>query len=197
VSHKLRVVKNGIKPFNLLPCASTNFTVGTLAELHKIKGLDILLKAWAEFIKTGATAKLVIMGGGEELENLKLQARSYKLEASVEFKGFVENARAHLKDFDIFVLPSRSENLPYAVLEAGLAGLSVVATSVGGIPEIIENGKEGLLVTPENVDDLAEAIETLYKDSELRKTLGENLKKKVSSEFSIEKMVEETLSLYK
>ena len=83
------------------------------------------------------------------------------------------------------------------ILEAGLAGLPVIASNVGGIPEIIENGKEGLLVPPANPEELAVAIKKLIEDKTLRENLARNLHEKIQKEFSLEKMLRETISLYK
>jgi len=195
IKNKLKVIYNGLNKFELAHRADNSFTVGTIAELHKIKGLDILLTAWSKFIKNHS-AKLIIIGGGEERENLQNMARNLGISDSVIFNGYVENARSLLSTFDIFVLPSRSEAMPYAPLEAGLAGLPVVTTSVGGIPEIIENNVSGILVEKENPEALLSALIKLFENADLRKKLGENLKKKVETEFSLDKMVRETLKLY-
>ena len=196
ISSKLEVVHNGASEFNLLPRESVEFTVGTLAELHRIKGLDILLKAWSKFNKRHPEAKLVIMGEGEERNNLESLAQELDITTSVTFKGYVENAKQHLSDFDIFVLPSRSENLPYAILEAGLAGLPVIATSVGGIPEIIESSINGALVQPEDPEALFSTLILLAEDQSLRARLGSNLQEHVRQNFSLSKMVRDTLAVY-
>jgi glycosyltransferase involved in cell wall biosynthesis len=93
-------------------------------------------------------------------------------------------------------MPSRSEALPYALLEAGVAGLPVIATSVGGIPEIVENGINGVLVPPENSEILFSSLILLAEDAELRRRLGDNLKASIQEDFSFEKMVDKTLALY-
>ncbi len=196
IKNKLEVIYNGINKFDLVERTDKIFTVGTIAELHKIKGLDILLTAWSKFIKN-RSAKLIIIGGGEEKENLQNMANNLGISDSVIFKGFIDNARSLLSTFDIFVLPSRSEAMPYAPLEAGLAGLPVIATSVGGIPEIIENDESGILIEKENPEALLSALIKLFENQDLRKKLGENLKNKVETEFSLDKMIGETLTLYK
>src|SRR3989344_2294375 len=195
IKNKLTVIHNGIKEFELKKRETTGFTVGTIAELHRVKGLDILLLAWSEFVKKRG-GKLVIIGEGDERENLENKANLLDILDSVEFKGRVENAREHLKDFDIFVLSSRSEALPYVLLEAGMAELPVIATRVGGIPEIVESGTTGILVTPENHQEILSSLILLYEDESLRKRLGSELKKKILEDFSKEKVVEKTFNLY-
>ena len=94
-------------------------------------------------------------------------------------------------------MPSLKEGLPYVILEAGLAGLPVIASNIGGIPEIIENGKCGLLVPPANPKELASAIKKLIDNKSLRDNLAKNLHEKILKEFSLEKMLEQTMFLYK
>ncbi len=196
IKHKLAVIHNGISEFKRMERQDQTLTVGTIAELHRVKGLDVLLTAWSKFIKN-REAKLVILGEGEERKNLEVLAEELDITHSVTFKGYAENAKQHLSTFDIFCLPSRSEALPYTVLEAGLAGLPVIATSVGGIPEIIETGINGVLVPPEDVEVLFSTLILLSEDKRLRDRLGSALKETISKNFSLEKMVEETFRLYK
>lgn len=196
VKRKLVVVHNGIEPFELMPKTDHVLTVGTLAELHHIKGLDVLLKAWKKFQDKHPEAKLIIMGSGEERRNLEDLARELHITDSVEFRGYVENARQHLSNFDIFCLPSRSENLPYVILEAGFAGLPIVATRVGGIPEVITNGENGVLVNKENPNELFSSLLLLAEDRALRERLGSSIKQKILKDFSIQRMAENTFLVY-
>lgn len=195
VKNKLVMIHNGIKEFDLALPENNSFTVGTIAELHRIKGLDVLLNAWSKFVKNHH-AKLVIIGDGEERQNLENLVQKLDISDRVIFRGFVDNARSLLSRFDIFVLPSRSEAMPYSVLEAGLAGLPVIATSVGGIPEIIESGVNGILIEPENPEALFSSLVLLTENEDLRKRLGTNLKASVKEDFSFEKMLSQTFALY-
>lgn len=196
VQNKIIVIRNGIKEF-VLEARKNNvvLTVGTIAELHKIKGLDILLKAWQKF-KEKHDARLVIIGTGEEKDTLTRLTEELNISRSVEFRGFIDNARSHLSQFDIFVLPSRSEGLPFVLLEAGLASLSVIATRVGGIPEIIESGVTGVLIEPEDSEVLFSSLILLAENEDLRARLGSALHESVKENFSFEKMIQETFSLY-
>ncbi|MBI1974645.1 MAG: glycosyltransferase family 4 protein [Candidatus Zambryskibacteria bacterium] len=195
VKNKLEVIYNGIESFELLPRTEEGFVVGTISELHKVKGLDVLLNAWSKFIKSHQ-AKLVIIGEGEERENLENMAKKLDISDSVNFRGFVDNAKAHLSSFDIFVLPSRSEAMPYTLLEAGISGKAVIATSVGGVPEVIENGINGILVPKEDSETLFSSLVLLAKDPELRERLGQTLRKSVEEKFSFKQMIEKTEKLY-
>lgn len=109
--------------------------------------------------------------------------------------GFVPEAARYLKAFDVFVLPSLKEGLPYTILEAMHAGLPIVATSVGGIPDVIEHKKNGILVPPGNPTLLADAITTVFADANLQKTMvGNAVKNRGRS--SLSDMVRKTNSLY-
>src|SRR3989344_1635170 len=195
IKKKLIIIKNGIKIFHLDQRESKLFTVGTITELHKIKGLDILLIAWSKF-RRNHDGMLAIMGDGEERKNLENMAINLGISGSVVFKGFIENARSQLLNFDVFCIPSRSEAMPYALLEAGLAGIPCIATLVGGIPEIIENGINGILIPTEDAEVLFSSLVLLAEDESLRKRLGAHLKASIQESFSFEKMIENTLSLY-
>ena len=106
------------------------------------------------------------------------------------------NASSLLTSFDAFLLPSIKEGLPYVILEAGLAKLPVIATNVGGIPEII-NSENGILIPKENPDAINFKIRELIWDENRRKNLGRNLKDFVEKNFSLQKMLNETLYIYK
>lgn len=195
VKNKLTLIYNGVREFNLVPRENTGFTIGAISELNRVKGLDTLLGAWSKFVKNHQ-ASLVIIGDGEEEQNLKNMAQNLGILDSVNFRGFVDDARSLLSTFDIYCMPSRSEGLPYSILEAGLAGLPVIATSVGGIPEIIESGVNGILVPKEDSETLHSSLILLAEDEELRKRLGSSLQSSIKENFSFEKMVEKTLDLY-
>ncbi|MDB5254186.1 MAG: Phosphatidylinositol glycan, class [Parcubacteria group bacterium] len=205
IKNKLVLIHNGIPRFDMLSREEARnklnlkpetFVVGTIAELHRVKGLDILLRAWVDFIKVHPTSHLVIIGDGDEGDNLNLLAKKLKIDHTVTFAGFVDNARKLLPAFDVFVLASRSEGFPYALLEAGRAGLPVVATSVGGVGEIISEGETGLLVQPEYPEELCHVLTGLSSDASLRATLKHNLNSFVEKEFSLEQMFSKTFALY-
>lgn len=205
IKNKLVVIHNGLESFRLKErtvarqelgvTSNETKVVGTLAELHKVKGLDVLLEAW-QVLHESFDAQLVIAGRGDEAENLQNTANNLGISGSVKFLGFVPEARSLLSGLDIFILPSRSENLPYAILEAGFAGLPVVASRVGGIPEIINNGENGFLVEKESVSGLVIKLKNLLEDGNLAKRLGNNLKRTITEKFSREKMFEETFASY-
>ncbi len=171
--------------------------IGTIAELHKNKGLTFSVEAFAEIAQKYPSLFYFILGDGEEREQLEILIKRHELAGRVFLIGFIENAANYLKAFDIFVLPSVKEGLPYVLLEAGIAGLAVVASHVGGIPEIIEDGKTGLLIPPRSPDDIVEHIVRLAKTPSIRASLGTALREKVLRDFSHETMTSRTVALYK
>jgi glycosyltransferase involved in cell wall biosynthesis len=205
VQNKIIVIKNGVDNFSLLPRSDARrslgiheddiLVVGTVAELHHVKGLDLLLNAWSEFVKS-CRAELIIIGEGEERENLENMLQSLGISDSVVFKGYMDDARAHMSAFDIFVITSRSEALPYVPLEAGVASLPVIATAVGGIPEIITDEVNGILIPPEDPQIIFLSLLMLAENIELREKLGAELKRTVTDKFSITKMVNDTIKEY-
>lgn len=170
---------------------------GAIGELHKNKGYEYMLEAFAIARKSrNFPYRLIIMGEGEEKEHLKKLIKKLDLETDVALLGYVKNAPMFLPAFDAFTLTSIKEGLPYVVIEAGFAGLPVVATNVGGVKEIIEDMKSGILVQSRKSDDIAQGLLLLAKDPEKAKICGQALKEKVTRDFSIEKMVEKTIKVY-
>ena len=172
------------------------FLVGTIAELHKNKGLSYAIEAFAKIASKNPTFYYFIFGEGEERENLSALIKLLNLEKRVFLLGFVKDAKCFLPAIDIFLLPSITEALGIVLLEAGLAEIAVVASRVGGIPEIIENGKTGILVHPADSESIESEIVRLTASPSLRKSLGETLHKKVTNEFSPTKEVDVTFTLY-
>ena len=172
------------------------FLIGTVGEFTRNKGQEYLIEAVSKLSTVNCQLSTVIVGWGEEISNLKSQISNLGLEDRVFVIEGLSPAAPCLKAFDIFILPSLKEGLPYTLLEAGLAELPVIATNVGGNPEIIENRKTGLLVNPANAEELAEALKNLIDAPELAKILASNLHKKILQRFSLEKMVMETLKVY-
>lgn len=205
--HKVVTIKNGVAPFSLfgkdnarivlgMSRAPQSFIFGTIAELHQNKGLDILIKSFADVHKLFPDTKLCIIGGGEEERALKDLIAKEKLGEHVHFLGHVSNAKEYLKAFTVFVLPSRTEALGYVLLEAGVARVPCISTRVGGIPEIIEHQKTGLLVSKEDIRELSLAMQFALTHKEELLAYSGNLYEKVVHEYSREMMLEKIFHLY-
>jgi len=125
--------------------------VGTITRLEYAKNNEFLIKAFSRLPKEILDKVIcLIIGDGPERENLKFKIKNLKLEEKIFLLGDVLEAAKYLKTFDVFVITSRYEGLPYALLEAMAAGLPIIATRVGGIPEVLEG--KGILIEPDNVD---------------------------------------------
>ncbi len=167
--------------------------LGTISELHKNKGLEYAIGAIS---KIETPIVFFIIGEGEERKNLEKIIEKYNLENRVFLVGFLENAKEYLKAFDIFTLTSIKEGLPYTILEAGLAGLPIIASNVGGVPDIIDNGINGILVEKTNVGQISKTIEFMIKNPDQRKSFGLKLQQKIEKEFSLKQMLSKTIQLY-
>ncbi len=172
------------------------FWIGMTAELHPTKRVEDAIDALAELTGACPNAILVVMGEGELRDSLQQRIAYRKLEQRVFLLGFIPEASSYLKAFDMFLMPSRTEALGLALVEAGYAGLPCIASRVGGIPEVIKHKETGLLVPSENPHALARAMRTLLEHPELAQEYGEKLEKSVREKFSKERMIEETLAVY-
>ncbi len=167
-----------------------------VAELHPTKQIPIAIAAFSKIAEEFPLVEFFIIGDGEQRTVIENLVAEYGLKQRVHVYGHLQDAPQYLSAFDIFVLPSRSEALGYVILEAGMAKLPVVASRVGGIPEIITDRKEGLLVESGNVLQLADALKELISRPDLRMQFGNALYEKVTRDFSEKEMIEKTLSLY-
>lgn len=187
------------KRFHLSP---NDKLVGTIGRLSKEKGVHYLLKAGSEIIATYPNVKILIIGNGPERQNLEILAKQLRISENVIFCGFQKNVTEFYHLIDIVVLPSITEGLPIVLLEALTYSKPVVATRVGGIPEVITNGKTGILVEPQNPSRLAEGIIRILRNSDETNRMVSEGRKLVEEHFNskdwgkkIEKVYQEILGL--
>jgi len=174
------------------------YDVLLVGRLEKVKGIDILLKA-INILKNKyrKDLKIAIAGDGSLKENLKNLVKELKIDNEVNFLGNRKDVEKLMYCSKILVLPSRYEGFGLVIIEAMSRQLPIIATRVGGIPDIIENNKDGLLVPPENPEELAKAIDRLLENKHLRTELAKNAYKKVKENYSIETYTKKILNLYK
>jgi glycosyltransferase involved in cell wall biosynthesis len=179
-SRDIIVVPNGI---NLNEVAEKETEGGNpskrvlfVGRLHPVKGTQYLLGAMSIVHRELREAKLILVGDGEEREHLETLTDNLGIRECVEFAGRVphERVKDYMNRAEVFVLPSLSEGFPVTILEAMACGLPVVATRVGGVPDIIKNGTNGYLVDTMNQEQIAEALLNLLQDKQLRKDISEN-----------------------
>ena len=172
-----------------------DFWLGTIAELHPIKRLDLAIESMSKLVRANPTLRYVIIGSGELRTKLENKIDSLQLNDHVFLTGAITEAGRLLSAFDMFALPSRSESYGYVLLEAGAAELPVVASNVGGIPDIITHGESGILIEAENSSALTEAIQKLINNEVERKELGAKLKLR-ANKLSVTAMTKTTETIY-
>lgn len=170
--------------------------VGTVAHLSPEKGHRILLEALARLRHRWPEVTYVFVGNGDQKESLRALAQALEVARQVLFLGFRDDSEALMKQFDLFCLPSLSEGLSSAILAAMASELPVVATRVGGIPELVVDGETGLLVPAGQAEALAAALDCLLEDSELRRRMGQAGRRRVETCFTLERKLKETEKSY-
>jgi glycosyltransferase involved in cell wall biosynthesis len=170
---------------------------GCVGRLSPEKGHWLLVKSFADIRARGARAHLVIVGDGSERHNLERLAGRLGVGEHVSFLGYQSNPTDLVRSFDVFVLPSLREGLPFVVLEALSMNVPVLASRVGGVPEVIQSGQiGGLLVERGNVEGLTEGMMTLYRSPVLRRTLAWRGRNLVARQFSPQSVVSEIAGIY-
>jgi sugar transferase (PEP-CTERM/EpsH1 system associated) len=204
---KLAVIPNGIPLEDFQPGDRSRARVdpgiplravvaGTVGRLQPVKGTSYLLEAWSRLASDHPDAILLLVGGGSQQAALERMSRRLGISERVRFLGDRADVPDLLRGMDVFVLPSLWEGMPNAALEAMAVGLPVVATAVGGTPEVVVDGVTGLLVPPGDPDALAQSIARLLCDPDLRYKMGQAGRERVVKHFSVGRMVEQTEWLY-
>lgn len=173
-----------------------NILIGVIARLRDEKGHIYLINAIPQIINNFPKVRFLFIGDGSLKESLMKRVKDLNVEQYVIFTGFRKDVPSILKSIDIFVLPSVSEGLGTAILEAGAAGTPILATNVGGIPDIIDDNETGFLVPPKNSELLKDKLIYLLNNPERLKITSEKLKQKIKSEFSPENLVSKTEQFY-
>ncbi len=202
--HRAAVVPNGIpqrsgvrarvrRELSISPTALLLVAVGNL---YPVKGHAVLLDALA-MLGDRAEWRLAIAGRGEEESSLRARASAAGIASRVHLLGFRDDIPDILAAGDIFVMPSLSEGLPLALVEAMSFGLPVVVTRVGGVPEVVTDGVEALLVPPSDAAALAAALRTLIDDADRRRRMGEAGRARAQRDYAIGTMADRYERLYR
>lgn len=162
-----------------------NITIGIVKDLLPVYGIDVLIESFSLLISKGYDLNLIIVGEGPLEKEYKQNVRKKGLSDKVSFRRKVEHSKVVdvLSQIDIFTLPSHSEGFGVAAVEAMATGLPVIASKVGGLPEVVDDGITGIHVKPGDVDDLTKALITYIESAELRKIHGTNGRAKVEREY--------------
>lgn len=170
--------------------------IGAVGRLTPVKGLEYLLRAARILVSRQCRVQIAIVGDGSLREALEQQARDLGIVENIVFLGHREDTQELMFALDIFALPSLSEGIPMALLEAMAAGRAIVASRVGGIPEVIRDGVEGYLVEPKDVQGFADRCLQLIESSDLASRLGLSARRRVEQNFSAQGMARQVTSLY-
>jgi glycosyltransferase involved in cell wall biosynthesis len=169
--------------------------VGCVARLEKVKGVADFVDAAELVARDHSSARFVAVGDGTEAESLAAR-RAPSLVDRLEFLGHVDPIEPLVAALDVLVLPSLSEALGLVLLEAGALGVPVVATAVGGIPEVVEDGVTGILVPPGQPTALADAVNQLLGDPVRARAMGEAGRARVERKFALERTVAGHVAVY-
>jgi glycosyltransferase involved in cell wall biosynthesis len=201
---KLRVILNGIslqtaqaegEIDNRAP-VQRPFTIGTVGRLVGVKNHRCLLDAFRRFRDKFGMGRLILIGDGPLASQLQLLAAEMGISNDVVFTGFQRDVGEHLRRLDLFVLSSLHEGVPISLLEAMTMGIPVISTRVGGIPEVLTDNHNGLLVESDDAEALSAAMIKVATDPKLGQRLAENARSAVANEFSFERCLSNTISLY-
>lgn len=212
-SRKLALIFNGIDPIPPLPrgdarallgerigkpIAMDTTLIGSIAELTRNKGINVLMDAAAMLAAERPAPQwhVIVIGEGEERERLQAAIAKAGLRESVSLVGFLPDAGRVVSAFDIFVLPSLKEGLPYAAMEAMTAGVPVVASRVGGVLDLIRDHRSGVLVPAGDAPALAKAIAELIGHPGTRRMLADTARQRIRNEFTVPEMLRQTVGLY-
>lgn len=171
-------------------------TLGIIARLSAEKGHLVLFSAFKKLIHDYPKARLVVVGSGKKEKELKSWVKKEKLNNQIIFLGKVADLSLLFKIFDVSILPSTIEGLGFSILEAQASGVPVVASRVGGITEIIKDRETGILVEPDNPDELYRGIKLILKDSPLLERIVNNAKRQLRERFNLKDMVNQVESIY-
>ena len=203
---KVIVIPNGVPPAAVIPkdkareilgFSGEEFLIGSAGNLRAPKGYQYLLPAFREVVLKHPEAKLLIAGEGPLRKTLEKFSRRLEISKKVFFLGFQNDLTVFYSGLDLFVMPSLWEGMPVALLEALSYGLPVVATAVSGIPEVVRDGVEGLLVAPANPQQIATGMLELLGNPQKRLEMGGQGRARIENEYSREKMVAAYANLYR
>lgn len=170
--------------------------IGTIAQLIERKGHKTLLEAAPDVLKAFPDVRFIFFGKGGFKSELEQLVSQLGLEGKVIFAGFRDDLERILPCLFMVVHPALIEGLGVSLIEASLAGVPVIATNAGGMPEIVRHGQNGMIVEPGSAKELVETIKMLLSDPKMAKEMGEMGIKLVLDEFNVERMVEGNLTVY-
>lgn len=176
---------------------NTKLKIVCVANLHIVKGHLYLIKAISNLVNEELKLKLTLIGDGEHRRNLVAEIDKLGIKDNVEFLGTITDVYPELYQNHLFILPSLSEGLPNAVMEAMASGLPVICTDVGGSSELVEDMHNGMLIQPKSVEQIEKAIKYFYLNRTQIKLFGNRGRDKIKEGFSFERLVKKNNDIFK
>jgi glycosyltransferase involved in cell wall biosynthesis len=173
------------------------FAVGWIGRMTGVKRTDDVLFAFKQLRDGGVDAVLCLVGDGPDREQLERRAHELGVARDTLFLGYQENVAQFYAAFDALVLPSGNEGTPVSAIEALAAGRPVVATRVGGVPDVVREGEDGFLVEAGATEELADRLARLARDPELRRRMGQEGRKRVVPRYAVDRLVDDVDRLYR
>jgi glycosyltransferase involved in cell wall biosynthesis len=190
-------VYNGLPDARYHADRRTDAQIGFVARLDQAKGVLVLLDAFSQLRTKWADLRLRLVGHGDASAAVAARVRALGITDRVEATGFAEgDIGALLETFRVYAFPSFHEGLPYSILEAMRAGCTIVSTSVGGIPEVMRDGKEGLLVPPKDPAALAGALDRLLSDPGAAARYGRAARTRFEQKYKLENFYAATVEAF-
>jgi glycosyltransferase involved in cell wall biosynthesis len=210
VKEKLRMTRLGIEAPKFFATSSAQhffqskvneplnkkFVIGTIGELHPNKGYIYALSAMEKLMAVNPNFIYFIISEGEQRGVLEEIIKQKGLQNHVKLLGYVPHAAEYLRGLNLFLLPSVKEGLPYVLIEAGYAGIPVIATTVGGIPELIEDMQSGILVQQKKSEEIFHALQFMMEHKNTQREYARNLQERVRRSFNLEQMITATFKIY-
>nr|MDQ4030404.1 glycosyltransferase [Actinomycetota bacterium] len=181
----------------LLGVPEGRFLVGWVGRMTGVKRTDDVLLGLKGLRERGVDAGLCLVGDGPDRDDVEQRAHELGLARHCLYLGYQDDVRDWYAAFDAFVLPSANEGTPVSAIEALAAGRPVVATRVGGVPDVVRDGEDGFLVEPGNTDALADRLAALAGDEALRRRLGEAGRERVLGRYAVDRLVDDVDRLYR
>jgi glycosyltransferase involved in cell wall biosynthesis len=194
-AERVHIVPNGIDADRFSPGiegAPDTATILWLGVLAPVKRVDVLIRAVVRIPR----AKLVLVGEGPERDRLESLIAELGVRDRVDVRGYVEDPAPVYREAQVFALPSAAEGLPLALLQAMSAALPAVASSVGGIPDVLRPGIDGRLVAPDDPDGFTAALSELLDDQALRRTMGKHARERILADYTLDSCVDRLLDVY-
>ena len=181
----------------LLGISPERFAVGWIGRMTGVKRTEDVLLAFRRLRESGVDACLCLVGDGPDRDHVERRAHDLGVMRDTFFLGYQESVAPYFSAFDAFVLPSVNEGTPVTAIEALAGGRPVVATRVGGVPDVVRDGVDGFLVEAGAIDDLADRLARLAADPELRERMGAAGRERVLSRYAVDRLVDDVDRLYR